>query len=207
MKEYDVTITETLQRTVTVEAESQQEAEDLVHDAWNGQEYVLDAEDFIGVEFQTTDERERQESSLHVLLVEPGAYPRAAAIGTDLKSLQEAVGGPIEIIYPFADTVGVVLNEEGKLQGLPLNRAARTEDGDIYDIYAGTFLIAGLGDEELISLTPEQMQHYEALFHQPEIFLHMGQGILVQPMPEDMVQKAADKAEQKSAPQKGRPER
>ena len=27
---------------------------------------------------------------------------------------------------------GVVCNEEGKLEGLPLNRALRDEDGDIY---------------------------------------------------------------------------
>ena len=37
--------------------------------------------------------------------------------------LQKAVGGDIEVTYPFEDEVGIVLNEEGKLIGLPLNRA------------------------------------------------------------------------------------
>ena len=46
MNEYKITITETLQKTVTVEAESREEAEQKVNDAWRRAEYILDAEDF-----------------------------------------------------------------------------------------------------------------------------------------------------------------
>ena len=53
-------------------------------------------------------------------------------------SLQHEVGGYIEAIYPYEDPVALVCNEEGKLEGLPLNRAPRDEDGDIYDVVAGT---------------------------------------------------------------------
>jgi len=53
MREYDVTITETLRKTVTVEAESMAEAEQKVNDAWHNSEYILDAEDFVGVEFES----------------------------------------------------------------------------------------------------------------------------------------------------------
>lgn len=52
MKEFDVTITETLKMTVTVEADSQLEAEQLVSDRWNNSEYILDAENFIGADFK-----------------------------------------------------------------------------------------------------------------------------------------------------------
>ena len=52
MKEYDVTITETLKMTVTVEAESQLEAEQMVSDNWRNQEYILDADNFTGVDFK-----------------------------------------------------------------------------------------------------------------------------------------------------------
>ena len=45
MKEYDVTITETLKMTVTVEAESQM-------DYWHNQDYILDADNFTGVDFK-----------------------------------------------------------------------------------------------------------------------------------------------------------
>ncbi len=53
MREYDVTITETLRKTVTVEAESMEEAEQIVSDQWNNSEYILDADDFIDVSFET----------------------------------------------------------------------------------------------------------------------------------------------------------
>ena len=46
-----------------------------------------------------------------------------------------------------------VCNEEGKLEGLPLNRALRDEDGDIYDVVAGTFMVVGLTDDSFGSLT------------------------------------------------------
>lgn len=38
--------------TVTVEAESQLEAEQMVSDNWSNQEYILDADNFTGVDFK-----------------------------------------------------------------------------------------------------------------------------------------------------------
>jgi len=55
-KEYKVLITETLQKTVIVEAESEQEAHRRVSDAWKNAEYILDADSFQGVEFHVTGE-------------------------------------------------------------------------------------------------------------------------------------------------------
>ena len=43
-KEFDVTIVETLKMKVTVEADSMEEAEQLVSDGWYRGEYILDAE-------------------------------------------------------------------------------------------------------------------------------------------------------------------
>lgn len=50
-KEFDVTITEVLKKTVTVEADSLEEAEQMVSDDWHKGEYILDADDFVDVEF------------------------------------------------------------------------------------------------------------------------------------------------------------
>ncbi len=50
-KTYTVTITETLKMTVEVEAESAEKAEQLVSDNWHNNEYILDADCFMGVEF------------------------------------------------------------------------------------------------------------------------------------------------------------
>jgi len=51
-KKYDVTITETLKRTVEVEAESQEQAEDIVADGWRDSKYVLGADDFACVDIE-----------------------------------------------------------------------------------------------------------------------------------------------------------
>ena len=51
MKTYEVTITETLQKTVEVEANSREEAERLVEQRWNDSEYILDADSWVGVDF------------------------------------------------------------------------------------------------------------------------------------------------------------
>ena len=55
-KEYKVLITETLQKTVIVEAENEQEAHRRVSDAWKNSEYILDADSFQGVEFHVIGE-------------------------------------------------------------------------------------------------------------------------------------------------------
>ena len=52
MKKFDVEITETLQRTVSVEAASQEEAERMVTEAWNNDDYVLD-EQQSGTQYST----------------------------------------------------------------------------------------------------------------------------------------------------------
>ena len=44
MKEFDVTITEKLQAVVTVQAETAQEAEQMVNDQWRSGDHVLDAD-------------------------------------------------------------------------------------------------------------------------------------------------------------------
>ena len=51
MNEYDITIRETLEMTVTVEAESREEARQIVAYRWKNSEYILDADSFKDVEF------------------------------------------------------------------------------------------------------------------------------------------------------------
>ena len=61
MKTYEVTITETLQKTVTVEADSREEAERQVEESWNNSECILDADSFVGVDFSArTNESSRE---------------------------------------------------------------------------------------------------------------------------------------------------
>lgn len=193
MKEFDITITENLEKTLTVEAANRQEAEEKIKRAYYDSEYVLDSENFTGVQFEIQAERELQPEQavlMDVLLVKPGMYPQAVKIGSELEYLQKAVSGDIEVIYPFDDPVALIVNEEGKLNGSPLNRALRTEDRALYDIAAGDFLVVGLGDEDFTSLPTELMEKYEKHFHQPEMFVRMGKSIMVFPIPDDKVKKA-----------------
>jgi hypothetical protein len=136
--------------------------------------------------------------TISVLMVEPGKYPREIEIGTELEDLQAAVDGNIEVVYPFDDQVGLVMNEEGKINGLPLNRSLRDENGDIYDLVAGPFMVVGLTEESFGSLTPEQIQKYGEMFHQPEMFVKMGMGVKAIPLPDEMVEKP-DKMIEKAA--------
>ena len=55
-KNYKVRITETLTMTVDVEAHSSDEAEQIASDNWHNSDYILDAGNFVGVEFEATEE-------------------------------------------------------------------------------------------------------------------------------------------------------
>lgn len=61
MKDYEVTISETLQRTVQVRADNIAEAEAMVEERWRNSEYILGAEDFSEVNFHVAEHvRERE---------------------------------------------------------------------------------------------------------------------------------------------------
>ncbi len=206
MKEFDVTITETLKLTVSVEASSKEEAQQMVNDQWRAGDHVLDADNFVDVEFESNDgkeisaEREPEsspENTIEVLMVEPGQYPRMERIGADLRSLQKAVDGDIQAVYPYDDAVALICGEEAKLEGKPLNRALRDEKGEIYDIVAGKFFICGLGEEDFASLPKELQKKYEDKFRQPEAFLKMGSKIMAIP-----TEPAKASAKGKSAPER-----
>ena len=119
-----------------------------------------------------------------VLLVEPDKRPTVIEIEDTLENLQSVVGGLIEVVYPFDDTVGLIMNEEGKIMSLPPNRGLLDRDGNVYDVIAGPFMVVGLTDEGFCSLTPEKLKTYEEIFHDPEAFLWDGKTLHVMPVPD-----------------------
>ena len=128
---------------------------------------------------------------LTVLVVEPMKEPYVKEIAPGLHALQAEVGGDIAASYPFDDPVGLVLNDEGKLIGLDLNRSLRDEHGEIYDIVAGTFLVVGLGPESFASLPPDMIQKYTEQFKRPELFASInGQIVSVPVEPENPLRTA-----------------
>lgn len=118
---------------------------------------------------------------IEALLICPMKKPERIFITDSLEDLQKAVGGYIEQFSNFDDDAVIVCNEEGKLRGLPLNRAIYGKDGKLMDIIAGDFLIcrAPLDSDTYQSLTPEQLKKYELRFRYPEMFYRTLDGIRV----------------------------
>ena len=125
---------------------------------------------------------------MNVLMVEPGKAPYETQIGNDLQSMQSVVGGYIQAVYPFEQPVALVCNEYGKRDGLPFNRALRDSDGNVYDIIAGNFFIAGLGQSDFADLPRELAEQFAERFRQPEIFMHVDDKIVAAPMPDEQTQ-------------------
>ena len=137
---------------------------------------------------------------MKVLMVEPGKIPHEAEIEGGLESLQAAVGGDIQAVYPYDDPVALICNEEGKIMGLPLNRALTDDEGNMYDIIAGNFLIVGLGEENFASLPDDLMKKYKEQFLCPERFVRIAGKIL-------SVKQQVPQAEPKAPDKKNEPER
>ena len=104
------------------------------------------------------------EKEIRVLVVEPEKPPYERIIST-LEDMQSIVNGHIETAYPFPEPVALVVNEDGKNLGLPYNRAIMDESGLLpTDIICGTFFVAGVGEDDFVSLTDEQVQRYTELY-------------------------------------------
>lgn len=128
----------------------------------------------------------KKKNMMKVLLVKPEMHPQLVEIENELEVLQKTVGGSIEAVYPFEDEVCLICNDEGKLLNLQMNRALY-DNGSVYDVIAGNFLVVGAGIDNFCSLTDEQIERYEKRFHQPEMFLRIGQQIVVFPMSDEEV--------------------
>lgn len=107
---------------------------------------------------------------MKVLVVRPMEMPEVQEIDHTLSAMQELVGGTIQAVYPFDDPVALVCNDEGKLLGLPWNRALTDDHGVPYDIVCGTFFVVGIGDEAFTSLTERQIEKYRKKYANEMVF-------------------------------------
>lgn len=120
----------------------------------------------------------KKEPVIKVLKVEPDKAPELIEMKNELEAMQAIVGGYIEV-YPLADGVAIVCNEEGKLDGLELNRPIY-HNGKMVEIIAGTFFIAGddISIGEFVSLNEGQIAQYTEQFKDPVFFIKVGNEIV-----------------------------
>lgn len=123
----------------------------------------------------------KKEERIKVVFIQPGEKPKLVEIENTLKGYYGLVGDPIQAIYPFEDDAAVICNDEGKLNGMPLNRAILDKNGRVRDIIAGNMIIcrAPADSENFASLTPGQARKYLERFLMPEVFINTPEGIMV----------------------------
>ena len=121
---------------------------------------------------------------MKILLILPGKRPVRKEICGSLNSMQEIVGGPIQILYPFQDPVALICHEEGKLLGLPLNRSLRDDCGQIYDAIAGTFFLCGAppDSDHLDSIPEELISKYQERSTFREVFIQLNGRVVCIPV-------------------------
>lgn len=154
---------------------------------WN--EYYDGSLEDIPDEYRLTGMEEREAEKIKVLVIEPMKKPYVKEIEHTLENLQREVGGSIEAVYPFEDRAAIICNDDHKFNGSQLNRCLRDENGEVYDILAGNFMVAGLTEYDFGSLTDEQIDRYSNLFGTPEMFVKVGEQLVVLPVPESELEK------------------
>ena len=122
---------------------------------------------------------EENRTTMRVILCKSDERATVIEIEDSLESMQNVVGGLIEEYMPWEDEVAIICNEEGKMNGLPLNRGIKDEDGHLQDIIAGDFFIcyAPIESERFLSMPPELEEKYLEKFKLPEMFFRTKDGI------------------------------
>lgn len=103
---------------------------------------------------------------MKILVLEPRKTPYTKEIDGSLQSMQEIVGGYIEVAYDSAikDDAVIICNEEGKLIGLEENRIIT--NGRHMDVICGTCFVcnAPQDSEDFEGLSEEQLRYYYDLY-------------------------------------------
>lgn len=134
-------------------------------------------------------------------MVEPGQYAYVAEIESDLASLQRAVGGLIDCAYPWKEPVCIVCNDEGLINGMPLNRTVER-----YGALAGPFFVCGIDADSFCSLNDTQVEKYLSIFQKPMLFLELQTGVLAVSYDDASLPRAPETVKQRAAEQKGLPD-
>lgn len=146
--------------------------------------FYVDSVGFQKIDFNASLTRAYREPNITAIACYPGKTAEVITLPNTLKAKQNFVGGYIEAVYPFADPVAIICNEEGKINGLPANRALYDEEGKMFDIVSGPMLIVGLTEDDFGSLRGELREKYLNQFKHPEVFVRVGREVMAFKVPE-----------------------
>lgn len=100
---------------------------------------------------------------MRCLIVKPGKLPKEIVVENLLEALQDEVEGYVEFV-PLSDDAVMIVNEEGKLRGMPVNRWLIGPDGRLCDVIRGNIVIVGVKGENLCGLTDTQAKCFADMF-------------------------------------------
>lgn len=110
---------------------------------------------------------------IQVVIVEPGKAPYKKMIKNDIDTFHKIVDGYIENVFIGKTAkdarVGIVLNEEGKLIGLPFNRRI-FKNGVTDDFVGNIFITAYNWEGDNVSLSDAEADHYIQRFQYQEVY-------------------------------------
>lgn len=131
--------------------------------------------------------------SFRVLQIDPKKPPAIVDMPKELPAMQNAVGGLIEVFYPFGNDTCIVCNDEGKINNMEPNRTIFDQDGKtVIDIIHGPFFICDGSGDDFKSLSPEDIKKYGDMFKDPEYFVTINGQPMTIKVPENLTNKTFD---------------
>ncbi len=166
---FKVKITGILNMKVDVDADSPEEAERKFFETLKREGYSFNEKSLDKDKFSYSIAQDKPDK-IRVILMEPGKLAKVTELVYSIKELKKVVGGKVEIVYPFSDSVGIAYNADGIFKKLPQNRGIYDGYEDPLEIILGTAFICNCSEKYLDNLSDEQIEKYMKLFKYPERF-------------------------------------
>ena len=113
---------------------------------------------------------------MKIIYVEVGKPAVKLDVENKLEKLQSLVGGLIDVssipdVPKNLNSADIVVNDEGLILGLPVNRLLLDHAGKFENAIFGNFFICGHRDSEFVSLNNEQIKYFLKRFKHPALVI------------------------------------
>ena len=110
------------------------------------------------------------EKDIDVMIVEADKKPYMASIPNDMENIKEIIGGEVNISIMDEKDVALICDRDGLEEGREPNRILFDNEGEPYDIVYGNFVLTGVKDNDIVSLSQDDAKEYYLEFHQPTFY-------------------------------------